>query len=226
MTKSTESPRQITMQAPVLFIPNVLNVDFCKHLIHLWETEGNQDSGVMVDVNGKLTEVLEYEQTIRRNHFLKEGETQERLTHFIRNRVRPEIQKAFHFKITRFEGFTVSCYDASVGGYFRPHRDNDKEGNAYRRFAMTINLNVGEYEGGYLRFPEYGSDLYQPETGSAVIFSCSLLHEATDVTKGRRFALVSFFYSEQEVPLIEEYNCRVRNLQNQFQGEYQLQTQQ
>jgi predicted 2-oxoglutarate/Fe(II)-dependent dioxygenase YbiX len=62
---------------------------------------------------------------------------------------------------------------------------------------MTLNLNAGEYEGGALRFPEYGPDLYSPATGDAVIFSCTLLHEAMPVTRGRRFVLLSFLFDEE-----------------------------
>ncbi len=100
--------------------------------------------------------------------------------------------------MNRYEDLKVICYDSDRGGYFRPHRDNTTPGTAHRKFAMSINLNVGEYEGGYLRFPEYGLHLYKPETGSAVIFSCSLLHEVTDITSGRSFALTAFIYSDQE----------------------------
>ena len=57
---------------------------------------------------------------------------------------------------------------------------------------MTLNLNTDEYEGGELRFPEFGPNLYRPGAGDAVVFSCSLLHEALDVTKGSRFTLLSF----------------------------------
>ena len=224
MTKSTEKPRRITAQAPVLLIPNVLDIDFCNHLIHVWETEGHQYHGTMVEENGQLKEVLDNKQTIQLNHFIQEGETQERLKNLIRNRVSPEIKKAFQFEVTRFEGFTIFNYEAGIGGYFRPHRDDATEATAYRRFAMTINLNVGEYEGGCLRFPEFGSELYEPETGCAAVFSASLLHEVTDLIKGRRFALVTFFYGEREVELIEEYNRRLRELKNQSEGEYQLQT--
>lgn len=209
MTTSTECPQKIAMQAPVLFIPNVLDVEFCKSLIHIWETEGNQDSGVLIEENGKMKEVLDYTQTIQRDHFLQPGPTEEHLKDCIRKRVCPEIQKAFRFEVTRFEGFMLAGYDASVGGYFRPHRDNATEGTAYRRFAMTINLNVGEYEGGYLRFLEYSSDLCRPETGSAAIFSCSLLHEVTDLLKGRRLALITFFYGEREAKLRDEYFRRL-----------------
>ena len=40
---------------------------------------------------------------------------------------------------------------------------------------MSLNLNE-DYEGGCIRFPEYGNMLYKPEPGAALIFSSSLLH--------------------------------------------------
>jgi predicted 2-oxoglutarate/Fe(II)-dependent dioxygenase YbiX len=58
-------------------------------------------------------------------------------------------------------------------------------------------LNTEEYHGGGLLFPENGPDLYAPATGDAVIFSCSLLHEATPVSKGHRYVLLAFFFDEE-----------------------------
>jgi len=54
-------------------------------------------------------------------------------------------------------------------------------------FALTLNLNEG-YEGGHLRFPEYGAYLYRPGAGGAVVFSGSHLHERslTWIEAGRR----------------------------------------
>ena len=112
------------------------------------------------------------------------------LTLTIGRRVMPEIAKSFAFKATRFEGFKIVCYNADAGGFFNAHRDNLSPATAHRRFALTLNLNE-DYEGGYLRFPEYGPHLYRQKTGCAVVFSCSHLHEVTAVTKGRRFALLS-----------------------------------
>lgn len=82
--------------------------------------------------------------------------------------------------------------------------DNTTKGTAHRRFAMSLNLNTGEYEGGFLRFPEYGSHLYRPAIGEAVIFSCSILHQATPVIQGRRFVLLSFFYNEKDAELRQQ----------------------
>jgi predicted 2-oxoglutarate/Fe(II)-dependent dioxygenase YbiX len=97
----------------------------------------------------------------------------------------------------------VSCYDSSSGGYFRAHRDNTTKGTAHRRFAVTINLNVGEYEGANLVFPEFGSRAYCAPTGGAVVFSCSLLHEVLPVTKGRRYAFLPFLYDDAAAKIRE-----------------------
>jgi predicted 2-oxoglutarate/Fe(II)-dependent dioxygenase YbiX len=108
----------------------------------------------------------------------------------------PEIKKAFQFDATRIERYIVACYDASDGGYFRPHRDNTTTATSHRRFAVSINLNAEEFEGGDLRFPEFGRRTYRPPTGGAVVFSCSLLHEATPVTRGTRYATLPFLFDE------------------------------
>jgi len=100
----------------------------------------------------------------------------------IHDRLVPEIHKAFQFTVTRMERHIVACYDAAEEAHFRPHRDNTTKGTAHRRFAVSLFLNTGAYEGGLLRFP--------------VVFSCSLLHEATTVTRGRRFMFLPFLYDE------------------------------
>lgn len=84
------------------------------------------------------------------------------------------------------ERYIVACYDPAERGHFGAHRDNTTAGTAHRRFAVTINLNAEEFEGGELRFPEYGQRSWRAPTGGAVVFSCSLLHQALPVTAGRR----------------------------------------
>ena len=64
---------------------------------------------------------------------------------------------------------------------------------AFRQFALSINLN-DDYEGGYLQFPEYNLRRYRPRAGSGVAFSCSLLHEATPVSRGRRYCALTFLH--------------------------------
>ncbi|MEH1873395.1 2OG-Fe(II) oxygenase [Nostoc sp.] len=191
-------------QAPVLFIPNVLNQSICQHLIHLYEADGGQDSGFMQQIDGKTIGVYDYEFKKRRDYLISDPQLLKQINEIIMRRVKPEIEKVFQFSITRFERYLVSCYESTDKAFFNRHRDNTTKGTAHRRFAMSLNLNTGAYEGGELRFPEYGLQLYSPNMGEAVIFSCSLLHEATPVISGRRFVLLSFFYNEQDARLREE----------------------
>jgi peroxiredoxin/predicted 2-oxoglutarate/Fe(II)-dependent dioxygenase YbiX len=206
-----EELRAIQMQAPVLLIPNVLDLKFCRYLIEIWETRGNSESGFMKQDGEKTVGYLDPSHKLRRDHFIEDKSLINHIDSLMQRRVFPEIKQAFQFEVNRRESYKIACYDAKDGGYFRPHRDNTTPGTAHRRFAMTINLNVEEYEGGFLRFSEHSPHLYKPDTGSAIIFSCSLMHEATDVTAGRRFALLAFFYNTQDAESRQKYEDRVQN---------------
>jgi predicted 2-oxoglutarate/Fe(II)-dependent dioxygenase YbiX len=116
------------------------------------------------------------------------------------------IERAFMWRPTRMERYLIACYDSASGGFFKPHRDNSTHGTAHRRFAVTINLNAGEYEGGDLRFPEFGTQTYRAPTGGAVVFSCALLHEATPVTRGERYAFLPFLYDDAAAKVREANN--------------------
>jgi predicted 2-oxoglutarate/Fe(II)-dependent dioxygenase YbiX len=119
------------------------------------------------------------------------------------NRVLPEIAKAFQFEATRIERYIVACYEAETGGHFRAHRDNTTRGTAHRKFAVSLVLNA-EFGGGGLRFPEFGSRYYQPPAGGAIVFSCSLLHEVSPVTQGKRYAFLPFLYDEASARVRQE----------------------
>lgn len=185
----------VTLHAPVLIVPRVLEPGLCRRLIDLYEAEGGQPSGVMREVNGRTVGVLD-DFKKRRDVLIRDPELQADLRTRLGRRLLPEIAKAFQFEATRIERYLVASYDAEEGGYFRPHRDNTTKGTAHRKFAVSINLNAEEFEGGDLRFPEFGPRTYRPPTGGAVVFSCSLLHEAAPVTRGRRYAYLPFLYDE------------------------------
>jgi predicted 2-oxoglutarate/Fe(II)-dependent dioxygenase YbiX len=121
----------------------------------------------------------------------------------VQRRIVPEIQKIHQFTATRMERYLVGCYRAGDQGHFEPHRDNTTKGTAHRRFAVSINLNA-DYDGGELGFPEYGPQLFKPPVGGAVVFSCSMLHRATTVTRGDRYAFLPFLYDEAAAKLREE----------------------
>ncbi|THD77484.1 MAG: 2OG-Fe(II) oxygenase [Phenylobacterium sp.] len=181
--------------APVLVVPRILEPAFCRELIAAFEVTGGVRSGVMRVIDGKTVPVVDDFKS-RRDADIPPGPLIDGLRARIVARLAPEIEKAFQFKATRIERFIVSCYDAEEGGYFQAHRDNTTPGTAHRRFAVSINLNAEAFEGGDLRFPEFGRRTYRPPTGGAVVFSCSLLHEATPVTRGRRYATLPFLYDE------------------------------
>ena len=184
-----------TLHAPVLIVPRVLEPEFCRRLIAAYDEDGGAPSGVMQEQDGKTVGVLNGMKR-RMDATIPEGELRRQLRARLARRLLPEIEKAFQFRTTHIERYIVACYDAADGGFFRPHRDNTTPGTAHRRFAVSINLNAEEFEGGDLRFPEFGRRTYRPPTGGAVVFSCSLLHEATPVTRGRRYATLPFLYDE------------------------------
>jgi predicted 2-oxoglutarate/Fe(II)-dependent dioxygenase YbiX len=184
-------------QAPVLFVPRVLDAAFCDGLISLFEETGGTPSGVAYVQGDTANWKPDPSVKMRRDIYLESGPWLERVRDALVRRVLPEIQRCFNFQVTQHEVFKVIRYDEGAG-YFRPHRDNESRDTQHRRFAMTLNLNTGDYTGGELRYPEFGPDLYEPERGAAAIFSCSLLHEALPVTRGKRYALLGFFFSDAE----------------------------
>jgi len=187
------SPQILHQQAPVLFIPRVLDAGKCAELIQFFKKEGGQPSGIAHIEGNNIRWQPDPSVKMRRDVYMKDSALLESIKELLARRVLPEIKRCFNFQVTQHEVFKLVCYDAHTGGYFRPHRDNESRDTQHRRFAMTLNLNTGDYTGGQLRFPEFGPDLYQPERGGALIFSCSLLHEVIPITAGERYVLLGFF---------------------------------
>ena len=189
--------------APVVAVPDIFEPDLCRRLIHLYEADGGEDSGFMRDEGGKTRLILDPAHKIRRDFLIEDPELATQLNLRLMHRLLPMVERAFSFTATRVERLLVGCYEAETGGHFRAHRDNTTKGTAHRRFAVTINLNPDDYEGGDLCFPEFGPRTYRATTGGAIVFSCSLLHQAMPVTKGRRFAFLPFLYDDAGAALRE-----------------------
>ena len=185
----------VPLTAPVLIAPRILEPELCRRLVAYYDREGGEASGVMREIDGKTVGVVD-DYKRRRDATITDLALIEEVHRCLDRRLLPQIRKAFQFRVTRLERNIVACYDAEDGGYFLPHRDDTTPGTAHRRFACTINLNTEDYEGGELRFPEFGTRTYRAPTGGGVVFSCSLLHEATPVTRGRRYAYLPFLYDE------------------------------
>lgn len=191
--------RRLGRFAPLLYVPQVFERDFCQALIAAFERGESKESGYIRSTGayGESERVIDRAQKSRRDLKVVDPTLLAGIGRRVDRRLAPEIKKALTRQVTGVEEFKVVRYDAETGGHFSAHRDNTAQRNAHRRFALTLNLNAEDYEGGALRFPEYGPDLYAPDTGDAVVFSCSLLHEATPVVKGRRYALLAFFFDEE-----------------------------
>lgn len=197
--------------APILMVPRVLEPELCQELIRLYDTNGGKDSGFMRTHEGKTVAILDHNFKRRSDYHIADAALREMLLDRMRRRLIPQIKRAFNYQPTRIERWMVGCYEAERGGFFRPHRDNTTAGTAHRVFACTINLNAEDFEGGELRFPEYGPRTYRAPTGGAVIFSCSMLHEATPVTRGKRYAFLPFFYDEDKARLREANQVHLEN---------------
>ncbi|HET7717773.1 MAG TPA: 2OG-Fe(II) oxygenase [Bauldia sp.] len=198
------------LQAPVLYLPNVFEPEFCRHLIGLYEKHGGEESGFMREVDGKTVAIQDRSHKQRRDYTIDDENVIAATRARIRRRIVPEIKKVHQFEVTRMERYIVCCYDAEEGGHFRAHRDNTTKGTAHRRFAVSINLN-DDFEGGEVSFPEYGPRSFKPPPGGAVVFSCSLLHAVSRITRGKRYAFLPFLYDDAA--------AKIREANNKFLGE-------
>ena len=196
------------MPAPVLVAPRIFGPGLCQALVDLHDGQSSRFTGVMRD-QGEVTVAVMDELKVRRDILIEDAALRDAIRDRLETRLFPLIARAFSFQPTRIERYLVSCYDADDGGVFHPHRDNVTFQTAHRKFACSINLN-DDFEGGDLRFPEFGAQTYRPPVGGAVVFACGLLHEATRVTRGRRYAFLPFLYDEAGAAVREAYFARVQ----------------
>jgi predicted 2-oxoglutarate/Fe(II)-dependent dioxygenase YbiX len=193
---------------PILIIPDVFEPALCRLLIEGYEKHGGESSGFMRDEADKSVTSFNDSFKVRRDWHIDSPKLSEAIGARFQRRVVPEIQKAYNFHVTHMERHVVSCYDASEGGHFAPHRDNTSIAGAHRRFACSLNL-TDDYQGGYLRFPEFGPQVYRPLAGACVIFGCALLHQATKVTEGKRYAFLPFLHDQAAQKVRDENIGRV-----------------
>ncbi len=192
-----EVARDIAQPAPVIVLPNLLSDRLCRALIDRFETGPTIDGEVArVDAAGVVRSVVDHRKKHRRDMAILPEETLHRqLEGLLLDRCAPEIARAFQVQVRHIDRILVSRYD-DTGGWFRRHRDNAADNVAFREFALSVNLNTGEYDGGHVLFPEYNDHRYRPPAGAGVIFSTAVLHEAAPVTRGRRYVLLTFLHSD------------------------------
>ncbi len=183
-----------SLPAPVLIVPDVLSASLCRELIQHFDA-GRSTFGGMASVGADGAAVHKIDAGKKHRYDLVLGAGDPYLSLVLSgvvSRCVPEIARAFHVDIAHTDRILLARYDES-GGYFRRHRDNAAPSVAFRQFALSLNLN-DDYDGGHLLFPEYNDRRYRPPAGAGVVFSCSLLHEAASVTRGRRYCALTFLH--------------------------------
>lgn len=186
---SASRPAVVQAKAPVLLLERVVEPGLCRALIDHWQCNDK----VSNTVGGLQGNVVNGDVKRRHDVQLDDSRLFVQLRDCLVRRVVPAILRSFHIGIRVIEAPIIGCYDADARGHFGRHRDNTSSYTAHRQFALSLNLNADEeYEGGELRFPEFGRELYRPVAGGALVFSSSLLHEVVPVTRGRRFGVFTF----------------------------------
>jgi len=184
---------QVGLIAPVLQIPGVFEPELCATLIRHLEIDcgGGDVSAVMVVEDGQQRLQVDPSIKQRREVIPRDAALDARMHERLMRRALPEIARVFNFEVKRRDPFKLLAYPEAAG-YFRAHRDNETPDVAHRRFALSVNLNHGDYDGGEFRYPEFGLQRFSPATGTALVFSCSMLHEVLPVERGTRYAMTTF----------------------------------
>jgi 2OG-Fe(II) oxygenase superfamily len=201
--------------APILTLAHVFEPELCAYLVECFERAGGRDSGFMEDVAGRSVENFDDGWKRRRDFHLTDPGLIANLRGRIGRRICPEIKKAFQMRATRVERDLVARYDSETGGHFGPHRDDTGMSVAHRRFAVSINLNA-DFDGGEISFPEYSPRTFKAAPGTAIVFSASILHQVSRVTRGRRYVFLTFLFDE-EAERVRQANLQAAQAQRQPQ---------
>jgi predicted 2-oxoglutarate/Fe(II)-dependent dioxygenase YbiX len=215
---SVDNSAGVPLTAPVLIVPRIFDFPLCDLLVSIYDKVGGSDSGFLVARGGKPATTTDHTKKRRHDMVIAPPELRERIRERIVTRLLPAIELYFQFKATRMDRYLVSCYGSDIGGHFFRHRDNLNPGVEHRRFALSLNLNGG-YEGCDLIFPEFGRRTYRAPVGGAIVFSCGALHEVTPITKGRRYAFLSFLYGEADAKKSMENNALLHEIEKNYQAD-------
>ena len=186
---AASAPRLVQAKAPVLLLERVVEPAFCETLMEHWQRSGKLANKVASGHGNVVNADIKRRQDVQ----VSDPLLFVRLRDCVMRRVVPVMEQVYHARIKVMEAPLIGCYESASGGWFRRHRDNTSSATAHRQFALSLNLNgTDEYDGGLLRFPEFGRELYAPVAGGALVFSTAMVHEVTPVTRGRRFGVFTF----------------------------------
>jgi hypothetical protein len=111
-----QRPPEITTQAPLLVVPDVLDPEQCAELIAVWEQQGHRQTGMETAAGGGRAEQHNAQLKRRRDHVVQDPRRGRELATRIGRRVLPELSKAFAYRASRFEGFKIACSRRPTAG--------------------------------------------------------------------------------------------------------------
>ena len=151
--------------APVLTLPNIFEPEFCTALIDYFQAREPMESASPPMWAGARSISINPRLKRRQDVTVEEADMLAAIRSKLEARLLPMVKRAFGWQATEIERYLVTRYGEHDQGFFSPHRDDVTAGTAHRKFAVTLNLNADEYEGGELRFPEFGAAHLQAADG-------------------------------------------------------------
>ena len=162
-------PLMLSVGAPVLVMPAILDARLCTRLLEQLEAAGASAEGAAIG----------------------EAELAAEIGPVMLRRIGPEVEKVFDFEDIVIEDVKVRRDLAGAeAGVERRHDIVDIVG-VERRFTLLLDLNAEAYDGGGFAFPEYAPHVYRPRTGGALIYSAALLAEIRPPSSGKRSLLTA-----------------------------------
>lgn len=106
----------------------------------------------------------------------------------VRSTICPLITKVWNVDLQQYEEMHLVRY--KPGGHYVAHRDSSDSEFAGRYFTVLCYLN-DDFQGGGTHFPSLNYTV-KPVAGKAVIFPSQYSHAALPVTKGEKFAFLTW----------------------------------
>ena len=180
-----------TVQSPVYIIQDVITEEMRLRILKYWENNKHNttDTHSKHRIDAYPDKRLEFD-----------------IDNKLTKSLLPELKKVYHIDVTHRENYKICCYDGEHQGRFHAHRDTPHP-YSHRRYALVLALN-DEFSGGGLRVKEYGDTIYKAPPRSAIVFPCMTYHEVVPITEGKRFAIISFLLTEDEVAAKERHGVK------------------
>jgi predicted 2-oxoglutarate/Fe(II)-dependent dioxygenase YbiX len=200
----------------ILIQPNIINEQGIAAITSLIQQSKRVDLEVFDPQRTNQTGKTEWtlDKKVRDTQHVELSPIMPQINSLLKKIVAETINPYYGFEIRDAEAPQLLCY--GVGGHYHPHvdaegiwtnPDGSKEWrkNIDRDLAVLIYLN-DDYEGGNLVFPDLHISI-RPKKGMMVAFPAThhYLHGVEPVTKGERFAIVTWM-TVKGFPTVEDIN--------------------